>query len=353
MDGSRLAITIPAIVGERCVHAHIEIASCRACVKACPQNAWIINDETVGIDTEVCDGCNLCVPACPEGAIASDGEPTANIGIWNGQVSVFYACEYTGIPVQKGLLPCLHAIGVEQLLRWYRRGITHLVASAAACTTCPRGRNPSLQDSVRQTEALLASRTLTPLTLNLLTPAAWLDALRQTKPYQPETALSRRHFFRKALSAAVDTVLEAAAETTESNPKFIPATASLPTISQDDLYLHQPLIDSQRCNGCDACVRLCPHQAIVLERSVEGNLRYQLDGRQCTGCAICQDVCDQNAISIKTLQTQNKPFITLHEGRCSACGASFHVPTDKPSHDRRCRICAKTHHSRLLYQVLE
>ena len=62
-------LRIPDINGDRCVHAHIETASCKACVDACPENAWILDDESLGLNTNSCDGCGLCVPACTEGAI--------------------------------------------------------------------------------------------------------------------------------------------------------------------------------------------------------------------------------------------------------------------------------------------
>lgn len=50
-------------------------------------------------------------------------------------------------------------------------------------------------------------------------------------------------------------------------------------------------IDSSRCDGCGACLDICPVGAISLcdnRAFIEENL--------CEGCALCQSACPQNAI---------------------------------------------------------
>ena len=63
--------TLPTVITERCVHTQLTQASCRACVDSCPVKAWVLDDETLSIDTGACDGCGLCASACPQGAIIS------------------------------------------------------------------------------------------------------------------------------------------------------------------------------------------------------------------------------------------------------------------------------------------
>lgn len=350
-DAFAAALIVPDIAGERCVHARIETARCRACADACPRGAWIVDAETVGIDTEACDGCELCVPACPEGAIIGRRSRDSDIRVWNDRPVAFRACERAGVAATAGVVPCLHAIGVAELLRLYRKGVRDWIVSAAPCDSCPRGSNPRFQEAIDQTRLLLSSRALPPLTVTVLEPQRWSASAERAAVHSDATALSRRNFFRKALHVAADAVAESAADADTRTP-FAPATAWLPDAGANTVQLHQPAIDPQRCNGCDACVQLCPHQAIALERRPDG-LQYRLDGRLCTGCGICRDVCDQNAASVLMLQPQATAAMTLVEQRCPACGTTYHQPAATVSREGLCRVCARTRRTRLLYQTLD
>lgn len=343
---------IPKVIADRCVHSHINDAHCRACVDACPPGAWVIDDERLGIDVNACDGCDLCVPACPEGAIVSH-DPLADTGIrsWKNHTAIFRTCERTEIDATDSQIPCIHSIGTRELLHHYPRGMTTWITTAADCDTCPRGRVQRLSESVRQTNALLQSRSLEPITLVTLEPVQWVKIFKQSTPYQTGPVSTRRNFFRDALRTAVNTTRDAAALAEDEPANFTPPTAWLPDTGPDDLFLSVPIIDPSRCNGCDACVRLCPHQAIRLE-TAGSELHYQTEAQQCTGCGICRDACDQNAIHIDTLATRPQP-VALAQGRCPACDIRYHLPTGQLRPDSLCTICARTRHGRHLYQVLK
>jgi len=53
------------------------------------------------------------------------------------------------------------------------------------------------------------------------------------------------------------------------------------------------------CNGCEACVQVCPVNAISM---VEG--KAKIDPFQCTGCGACIPVCPQEAIDFKNATTK-------------------------------------------------
>lgn len=343
---------LPDVNADRCVHTRISHAGCRACADACPRGAWVIGDERLGINTNACDGCGLCVPACPEGAISCDhGSSGTRIRTWNNQPALFRACERTSFAPRAELVPCLHATGAGELLRQYRRGVTAWIASAADCDTCPRGHVQRLSASVRQINTLLHSRGLQPITLVLLEPQPWLEALGHSTAYQGQPVWTRRNFFRGALQAALNTALDPAALAGEEKADFTPPTAWLPDTGPEALFLHSPTLDPTRCNGCDACVRLCPHQAITLDTS--GNEPcYRIDAGRCTGCGICRDACDQDAIRLNVLSPLPQTTLPLVQGHCSACDIRYHLPAGRLRSDRLCPICAQTRHGRHLYQVL-
>jgi ferredoxin len=61
-------------------------------------------------------------------------------------------------------------------------------------------------------------------------------------------------------------------------------------------YLPVPSVDTARCwadNGCQECVRACPHRALA---SVDGQI--MLTKSRCTGCGICVSTCPNEAINL-------------------------------------------------------
>lgn len=344
---------LPEIIAESCVHTRISDARCRACVAACPRQAWTIDDAQLGIDIHACDGCGLCVPACPEGAISHGRPLIAKIRSWRGQPALFRACEKTGLAMDDERMACLHTIGAREIFSLYRRGVAAWVVTAADCDACPRGTVQRLTETVRQANQLLQNRNLPSIVLTALDPRQWREAFVQSSPERDpdQPAMTRRNFFRGALRVALRTAADVAA-IPEAGPTFAPLAAWLPSVGPEDLFPHAPHIDPLRCNGCDACARLCPHRAIRLE-TLENTLRYRIDAQQCTGCDICQDVCDQNALRIETLQPQTQTEVALTQARCPACAASYHLPTEQRRADPLCPVCARTRHGQQLYQVLK
>lgn len=64
--GGKLAMHMgvkPKIVKKKCV-------KCKLCMKACSENAIVINDQESYIDHEKCVGCGGCVAVCPQKAIS-------------------------------------------------------------------------------------------------------------------------------------------------------------------------------------------------------------------------------------------------------------------------------------------
>ena len=61
---------LPNIIAARCVYTHCDTATCQQCVDSCPQQAWVLTDDSLGLDTQRCNLCGLCVNACPETAIS-------------------------------------------------------------------------------------------------------------------------------------------------------------------------------------------------------------------------------------------------------------------------------------------
>ncbi len=144
--------------------------------------------------------------------------------------------------------------------------------------------------------------------------------------------INRRQFLRKAITFS--------AEESITPPVRLPRILCVPTFRVEN------------CNGCDACIQLCPHQALQLEKGENGQaVAYRIQAEHCTGCGICVDVCEQKAIEVKQMTQMDSGEIPLVQARCKACGSRFHYPTDGNAVRQHCRICTHTNHHRQLFQV--
>ncbi|MGB2630660.1 MAG: 4Fe-4S binding protein [Candidatus Omnitrophota bacterium] len=55
-------------------------------------------------------------------------------------------------------------------------------------------------------------------------------------------------------------------------------------------------LDKNECNGCEACVKICPFEALEYDTV---NKKVKVDHKKCCGCGICRAVCKKNAISLR------------------------------------------------------
>lgn len=54
------------------------------------------------------------------------------------------------------------------------------------------------------------------------------------------------------------------------------------------------VVDKEACVGCEACVSVCPADAISMEDGVA-----VVDADTCADCAVCVDECPADAISME------------------------------------------------------
>ncbi len=343
VEAARAEWVLPAVDGERCVHAHTAAARCRACADACPAGAWVIDDEALGIDTTRCDGCGRCVPACPEAAI-DQPRPVARRR-WGGERLALAVCERAG--EGEATLACLHALGLRDLLAMYGEGCRHLFTRRGDCARCDRGGTaPTLEAALATLAPLLADRGLPPFVQREVVPGGLARVLAATTA-DDGPVVDRRGFFRHALvgSLAQAGVAEAAPEGLLPPGRLLPAgTASEGAVRWPWL----PAIDARRCNGCDACLRLCPHGALQLAEGA-----YRVSPADCTGCGLCVDACDRRAVRLTPLGRGAPHDLPLRQARCRACGAPFHWPAAQAAYETLCPICRQTNHHRHLFQVFD
>ncbi len=331
---------VPTADPDRCVHARAEVASCRHCVSACPVDAWRLDDEALAIDTDLCDGCGICVAHCPEGALSlasvSAQAPPA-------QRDVTLSCERIVGDRPGWRLPCVNAVSLQQIAAMYRGGLRRLSLQTAECQSCPRNDRRGLVHRLDLFNRVLTQRRLPGI--HLIAEPAGAEARTELAPWAGTTApqLDRRAFFRRMAAAVAEHQFDA------SDPAWRVAGEYLPPSRPGDLVLFAPEIDPGGCNGCDACLQICPHDVFTLE---EEPAAFVIRVDACTGCRLCADVCDQDALSITAGGTFKQSRLALQNRTCPACGVRFHRPVPEVGAPELCYVCSRVNHQRNLFQVI-
>ena len=350
LEHAKQELRLPRIIGERCVHARIENASCTRCVEACPRNAWLLDDEMLSIDTGQCDGCGLCAPACTEGALAHEHQLL--VRYQRDRRVALGACERAGLDDTTGVIPCLHSLGLSDLLQLYKQGCTSIMATCGDCNDCGRKPAARLETVMRHVNSILMSRELPLMRLQTLPPGHWLTLLEQTCSEESSRRFSRRGFLGQAVKGGFLGGVRLAGLSPPDQDEFMPPGKLLPVGSVGGLMPAVPFIDTTRCSGCDACANLCPHGAISLDTD-EYTACYNIDARNCTGCGICGDVCEQQAVSVTYMAPSYQTTVKLRPARCKRCGVAYHPPAEQHDDTGLCRICTRVNHHRNLFQVFD
>lgn len=334
LRGAR-ALVLPDCDGGRCVHARSPLASCRACVDACPRDAWLLSEEGLGLDTEACDGCGLCLPACPEEALSLP-RGLAVRAVAGGD-HAYGACERAGVTADEAVMPCLHALGLRDLARLHANSVRTIVVTDVACDDCPRGVGRRLDDAVGEFRALAEDRGSEPILVRRLDRDTWHRDLSGNDRPGGLPHLERRELFTAFLGLG-------------NKPAATPAPAP---VEEGPLSLHVPAIDGTRCTACEACVRICRHRALLMDGTSGVGWSYRIIAGNCTGCGLCVDICEEAAITVERLARPRRTELRLVARRCTKCGAPFAEPQERDTGERTCRICRRVDHNRNLFQVLE
>lgn len=62
----------------------------------------------------------------------------------------------------------------------------------------------------------------------------------------------------------------------------------------------KPIVDPQKCNGCEDCIEVCTAQVFVMK----SGKAMVLNPDDCQGCENCKAVCRKNAITVEDTGVQ-------------------------------------------------
>lgn len=326
----------PEIDGERCVHGLCAQARCRVCVDVCPRAAMVLTETVLGFDEDACTGCGICRAACPEDAIAF---PAVNFSgvIDTDARRALIACEASGVADGSGVVPCVHGAGERDLALLSGRGVRELVICRGACADCGNATTATLDAAVARFNRLAVERGQALVRLAEVS-IRQFGALRSA-------AMAAGHDLDQKRRALFGGILAARKQSAAANAAVAGALARF-----------VPSLDVGACSGCDACSRICPHDAIAYERA-GGSRFYAVRADRCTGCRLCVDVCAEGAVAVLEMSRVVQTVVALTAFQCSKCGAAFHTPQPVAAGDGAesaqpvCPICRQTSHVSLLFQV--
>lgn len=328
------------ISADRCVHSSVVAAACRVCADECPQHALVANDDMLGLDETACTGCGLCVAACPQGAISIDD----NTPVTGSEVLLI--CEKAGGGYGDLRTPCIHQFGFEQLAGLYNRGVREVVMATGNCKDCQKPQR-DLFWYLERFNCLAASRGMAAMEVRpaLEKPDSKWNRLRAGKE---QIDPAKRRLFA-SLAGALQSQEDRGKP--EAKPQLAGFQAKRAALD-GAVFVAVPEIDSTKCDGCDACVRVCPQSALTLIKDEEGQATYAVTPQECTGCELCSGICPTGALELRSLSVCNQRSVVLRSFYCRSCGVSCHEPTKPGAQGDLCRICSQTQHNQKLFQVL-
>ncbi len=311
-------VAVPEIDRAVCVAAD----GCKACVPACPEQAYTWIDGRLEYDKAACTSCGRCVTACPTGAIenptvsaaAIRAAIAAMVNATSGPIGVAFTCDRrtrrafppNWYPLD---VPCASMVPGTWPVAALMLGAA--LSSIVSCrdSGCPLGHDDVVGANIGFAKALLTAFDLDAELVSSDLARPIHSRFDQAPPSADVFGALGAHETIRCLSELVGRDVRV-------------ANAAAPT--------GVVVVDPETCTMCTMCSIVCPTRALSHDSDMN-DLLLSFDAGRCTACMQCAATCpeiergaiDVQRIADSTALTAGQVVLNRATTQvCDMCGAS-------------------------------
>lgn len=321
-----------------CLKLRHKDSSCRLCLDSCPTNAISI-DQSLTVDSSLCNGCGICVNVCPTSVFQLPDTPYQRLlGKLKAGSTADFACSRAHSAKGVSIVPCLGYLDEAALVGAVGSGAKAVSLNFAECKRCEQKSGlRAAAKSLKKANRVLALFD-TPKRISAIATETHGEYSQEQNPLS-----SRREFFSFLKQGAQDMVTSAMKSADDAQKTRITLEPNIPE-KRSRLLKHigalgAPLTDKakanglpfaqleidSRCDGCGICTTFCPTEALrCFDREGKQIIAFRLD--YCLDCKLCSDICPKDAITFSghinpnSLLTTHWTMLTSHKSSvCRQC----------------------------------
>ncbi|MHC1622999.1 MAG: 4Fe-4S binding protein [Candidatus Methanospirareceae archaeon] len=325
----------------RCASGRSELIGCEYCLP-CPYEAIERQGIKMVFSDVRCQGCGLCASLCPvsvpqlreypnqllysriETLLAGELRPKVILFAGQENVENLNAVGRKKIrypPVLPLFVPCLDLVSDAHILSAFERG-----ADGVILWGCENSHRKQIESAVAFVRTTLSAFELGDRVL-LMNDADPFDATAFAKEIGNFTEKLTPSPIRKKKPEEIDFTKSKRDILLELMRIFRTKTGVQPTLVVENtpFPFADVLIDASKCTLCNACVTLCPTNALSKDET-KINFVYG----DCVACSICKQACPEEAIELRRVldfsqltERSSKKLAEAEFIACAGCGKLF------------------------------